>query len=75
MAKGWSWASHATVMAVKPTPAATPAWRVLSAPEHTTKPTMPERAPERNMVRMTMRLTFMPAYRAVFWLSPTTAIS
>ena len=32
-------------------------------------------APERNMVRMMTQPTFMPAYRAVFSLSPMTAIS
>ena len=62
MAKGLSWASQATVMAVKPTPAATPAYRVLLAPE-TTHEAHHDRlmAPERNMVRMMTRPTFMPA--------------
>ena len=75
MAKGLSWASQATVMAVKPAPAATPEYRVLLAPETSRKPTTPAMAPERNMVRMMTQPTFRPAYRAVFSLSPMTAIS
>ena len=35
MAKGFSWASQATVMEVKPTPSATLSYRVWLAPEAT----------------------------------------
>ncbi len=75
MAKALSWLSQATVMEVKPTPPATPSYSVLLAPEATINPTMPLMAPERNMVRIITRPTFMPAYRAVLMLSPMTAIS
>ena len=36
---------------------------------------IPAMAPDRHMVRTMIFPTFMPAYRAVGWLSPTTAIS
>ena len=62
-------------MEVNPTPPATPSYSVLLAPEATMNPTMPLMAPERNMVRIITRPTFMPAYRAVLTLSPMTAIS
>ena len=61
MAKAFSWLSHATVMEVKPTPLATPSYRVLLAPEATMKPTRPLMAPERNMVRIMTWPTFIPA--------------
>ena len=61
MAKGLSWASQATVMAVKPALFATPEYRVLLAPETSRKPTTPAMAPERNMVRIMTQPTFMPA--------------
>ena len=73
--QGLSWASHATMMAVKPTPPATPAASVLFAPVAWTMPAIPATAPLRNMVRSTILLTFIPAYAAVAWLSPTTLIS
>ena len=38
-------------------------------------PTRPLMAPDRNMVRIMIWPTFMPAYRAVFTESPMTAIS
>ena len=61
IAKALSCESQATVMAVKPLPAATVSDRVMFAPEATMKPTRPQIAPERNMVRIMMRPTFMPA--------------
>ncbi len=61
IAKALSWLSHATVMEVKPTPAATPSYSVVFAPEATIKPTRPEIAPERNIVRIMTWPTFMPA--------------
>ena len=48
-----------------------------SVTSHTTNniPATPQTAPESIMVRKKTFLTLMPIYRAVFWLSPTTAIS
>ena len=66
--------SQATMMPVQPTSsvmavASTPAVPTLKAAAR------PMRQADRNTVRSTMRSTFMPAYRAVPTLSPTTAIS
>ena len=61
MPTGLSRASQATVMAVKPTPPATVSLSVLSAPEACSMPARPHTPAERNIVRMTTRLTGMPA--------------
>ena len=58
---GFSWHSQATMMAVKPTPPATPMERVMSLPATWHTPARPATAPERNMVRSTTRFTWMPA--------------
>ena len=49
------------MMAVKPTPPATPMDRVISLPETWHTPAMPAMAPDRNMVRSTTFFTWMPA--------------
>ena len=58
---GFSWASHAIMMPVKPTPPATPILSVISEPVACTMPATPAIPPERNMVRSTTRRTLMPA--------------
>jgi len=73
--KGLSWPSQATIIAVKPTPLATPVESVKSVPVTWSMPAMPEIAPLRTIVTIITRFTLMPAYRAVAWLSPTTLIS
>ena len=75
MAKLFSWPSHATVMAVNPTPPATSLFNVPFAPETSRNPTMPLIAPLNSMVRIMTQPTFMPAYRAVLIESPMTATS
>ena len=61
MARGFRFASQATVMAVKPTLFATDSVSVLSAPEAWSMPARPARPAERNIVRTTIFFTFMPA--------------
>ena len=61
IANALSCESHATVMAVKPLPAATVSDSVMFAPDATMKPTRPQIAPERNIVRIMILPTFMPA--------------
>ena len=63
------------MMAVKPLPPAVEVEMVWSRPATSRKPHSPQMAPLVIMVRMMTRRTLMPAYRAVFSLSPTTAIS
>ena len=67
--------SHATIMAVKPRPPAVAVEIVWLAPLTITKPAIPQIAPEIAMVRTITFFTWIPAYFAVFSLSPTTAIS
>ena len=67
--------SHATMMAVNPRPSAVAVEMVWLAPLTMTKPAIPQMAPEIAMVRIITYLTRIPAYLAVFSLSPTTEIS
>ena len=75
MTKVLNLASQATMMAVKPRPPAVEVEMVWPAPATAMKPARPQMAPEMAMVRIKTLESLMPAYRAVFWLSPTTAIS
>ena len=62
-------------MAVNPLPSAVIVEIVWLAPLTITNPAIPQIAPEIAMVRMMTLFTWIPAYLAVFSLSPTTAIS
>ena len=61
MAMGLSWASHARVIPVKPTPPVTPVDSVWSIPATCTIPASPQIPPLRNIVRSTTRPTRIPA--------------
>ena len=67
--------SHATMIAVNPRPPAVAVEIVWLAPLTITKPAIPQIAPEIAIVRIITFFTWIPAYLAVFSLSPTTAIS
>ena len=67
--------SHATMIAVNPRPPAVAVEIVWLAPLTITNPAIPQIAPEIAMVQIITFFTWIPAYFAVFSLSPTTAIS
>ena len=75
MPNGLRFASHATMIAVKPTPPATDVESVCSVPQACTIPAIPQIAPLKNIVLIIILLGLMPAYLAVAWLSDTTVIS
>ena len=75
MPTGLRFASHATMIAVKPTPPATDLERVCSVPHACTMPAIQQTEPLRTIVLMVIFPGFMPAYLAVAWLSETTIIS
>ena len=72
---GLNLASHETIIAVKPRPPAVLVEIVWLEPLTRRKPVSPHNAPEIAIVHIITLLTFIPAYLAVFSLSPTTAIS
>ena len=61
MINGLNFASHATMMAVKPLPPAVLVEMVWLAPDTARKPAMPHSAPEINMVRVMTLGTLMAA--------------
>ncbi len=75
MANALNLLSHDTMIAVNPRPPAVLVDMVWLAPLTMIKPAMPQIAPDRAMVRRITLFTLIPAYLAVFSLSPTTAIS
>ena len=75
MANALNLLSQDTMMAVNPLPPAVLVEMVWLAPLTMMKPAMPQMAPDRAMVRIITFFTLIPAYLAVFSLSPTTAIS
>ena len=74
---GFSLESQATMIAVQPTPPVKLSPRVCYAaePVSSSAPARPMINADRNTVRTTILLTFIPAYLAVLGLSPTTEIS
>ena len=75
MANALNLLSQETMMAVKPRPPAVLVEMVWLAPLTMINQAIPQMAPDKAMVRRITFFTLIPAYRAVFSLSPTTAIS
>ena len=72
---GLNFASHDTIIAVKPLPPAVVVVIVWFVPPTRSKPAIPQTAPDRIIVLIITFFTFSPMYLAVFSLSPTTVSS